>query len=371
MLFWYALRFFTFKELKIKFSKHYGKYWLLLASYFLFILVHSLFFHGDFNKLSLALLPLIYFSAFALIYEEKKHSLKFLSRCFLLGSALFIPFILGIGLFRFGEFSWNGFFYTDLLDPIKANPITHALYYNVALILTAQHVKQAKEYWKKIGYGILMLAFIAILILFGSKIGYITALISIFFLGLNLLSKLIYKLAFLVLIPLSIYLIFAEVPYVNKKIKGFKWQVSRHDVISLDNRLPRSIIWPEAISLIKEKPLTGYGFGRGYESLSTRYEAIGYTKGIENHFNAHNQFLESSLQLGIFALFWWIVTLSYVVAAVVKQRDPWLANFLLIALAYLAVESLLESQMGTVGFSFFLAYFLFNALNEQTTSNKI
>lgn len=371
LLLWYSHKYVKLEELKTILSKYYKSYSILLLAYFLIIFLHTVVFQGDYSKLSLALLPVVYFFAFLLIVERIPHAFHWLAQCFITGSALFIPFILGIGILRFNELSWDSFFYTHLLDPIQANPIIHAFYFNTALILTSYYLSKSEDYWKKIYYGILLFVFILMIILLGSKIGYIAAFSSMFFLGFFKLSKLLYKLSFVFLLTISLYLIFTQVPYINKRILGFKWQINQHELISLDHRLPRSVVWPEAVSLIKERPLKGYGFGRGFEILSTRYQAIGYTKGIENRFNAHNQFLESTLQLGIFGILWWTITLSYLIALAIKKRDPWLASFLFIAIAYLSVESLLESQMGTVGFSFFLAYFLFNALSKQSTSNKI
>lgn len=371
LLIWYVLRYLNLRE-AIALLKRTGiGYWILFSTYIVFIIVHTIIFNGDLSKLSLAILPLIYYFAFTLVSDIRKDAHHWLGQCFVLGSALFVPFILGIGLFRFNDLSWNSFFYTDLLDPVKANPITHAFYYNIALILSAQFFRGSKDIKKKMSYGFLMFVFVIMLILFGSKIGYITTVCSLFFLGLKLFTKPIFKLAFFVLFPLSIFFVSTQVPYVEKKISGFQWQINQHEVISIDNQLPRRIIWSEAVSLIQEKPLLGHGFGQVYDSLEKRYEAIGYTKGIANRFNAHNQFLESTLQLGIFGLLWWIITLSYLIILAVKKRDPWLAYFLFTAIAYLSVESLLESQMGTVGFSFFLAYFLLNPLSKKTISSTI
>ena len=145
------------------------------------------------------------------------------------------------------------------------------------------------------------------------------------------------------------------------KIEGFKWQISRHEKITLENRLPRTVIWSEAVQLIKEEPLRGYGFGKSFEVLKQRYTAINFTKGIRNKFNAHNQFIESSLQLGITGFLWWICLIGYCIYISMMNRDRWLGNFLFVLIAYLLVESLLESQMGIVAIGFFLSYFILSS----------
>ena len=133
--------------------------------------------------------------------------------------------------------------------------------------------------------------------LFGSKTGYITAFFSMIFIGFSLITSKALKAVFILGVPFLFYTFYLNVPYIHKKIEGFKWQISRHEKISLENRLPRTVIWSEAVQLIKEEPLRGYGFGKSFEVLKQRYTAINFTKGIRNKFNAHNQFIESSLQL--------------------------------------------------------------------------
>jgi O-antigen ligase len=58
----------------------------------------------------------------------------------------------------------------------------------------------------------------------------------------------------------------------------------------------RLLLWPEIIEQIRERPLTGYGFGRGLlrDPLQEDFRALD-----PNLWHAHNIVLEALLQLGI------------------------------------------------------------------------
>jgi exopolysaccharide production protein ExoQ len=57
---------------------------------------------------------------------------------------------------------------------------------------------------------------------------------------------------------------------------------------------PRLALWPEVIERIQERPLSGYGFGRGGLRDSLRSEL-----GDRQLWHAHNLFLDTTLQLGV------------------------------------------------------------------------
>lgn len=73
---------------------------------------------------------------------------------------------------------------------------------------------------------------------------------------------------------------------------------------------PRVTLWPKVVEAIEERPLTGYGFGRGLLRQSlTEY----YGSGLIWH--AHNLFLDTALQTGLPGLALFLVLL----AAIVRQ----------------------------------------------------
>ena len=339
-------------------------YLKIISIYLVFIVLHSLLFQGDFNKVQLNFLLLIYFFALIVAKELNKENLIHIAYFYLLGALLFIPLILILAAVNAIDLSWNSFYYTKLLGHVKANPITHSLYYNIAIILCAKFLSTSKNKKESSIYILMMFSFFGMIFLFGSKTGYITAFFSMIFIGFSLVKSKVLKAVFILGVSILFYTFYLYVPYIHKKIGGFKWQISRHEKINLENRLPRTVIWSEAAKLIKEEPLRGYGLGKSFETLKQRYTSINYTKGITNRFNAHNQFIESSLQLGITGFLWWIFLITYCIYISVINRDQWLGNFLFVLIAYLMVESLLESQMGVVAIGFFLSYFILSSKKQ-------
>jgi O-antigen ligase len=57
---------------------------------------------------------------------------------------------------------------------------------------------------------------------------------------------------------------------------------------------PRLTLWPVVLDRVAQKPLTGYGFGRGIERGTLREEA-----GESQLWHAHNLFLDLMLQTGL------------------------------------------------------------------------
>jgi O-antigen ligase len=78
--------------------------------------------------------------------------------------------------------------------------------------------------------------------------------------------------------------------YMASHIQAERGQIDTVAAFSKDMRVK---LWPEVLDYIKERPLTGYGFGRGLlrNSLSENHQTMLW--------HAHNLFLDTMLQLGV------------------------------------------------------------------------
>ena len=76
----------------------------------------------------------------------------------------------------------------------------------------------------------------------------------------------------------------------------------------------RLLLWPEVLKLSAERPLTGYGFGRGIlrEPLQQELRTVD-----SNLWHAHNLFLDALLQLGVPGLLLFVLLLGAIV------REGW------------------------------------------------
>lgn len=322
---------------------------------------------GKSNALSIKLLLLVYWLPFFELRKVINIKPLFILRAYIYGCFGFSIFILYHALFSFHELGWDAFFYSDLLDYVKANPITHSLYFNLAIVFSIANLKSIKSKMWKVVHISMLGAFVIMVILCASKLGYIALLVlsvaGIMLMVKRTLNRVLFIAGFAMIAMLS----YQYVPYLNNRVDGFIWQIERHDKISMEYRLPRSIIWKEAISLIKENWLFGTGVGNSMNILEDRYRAIGYEKGAKHRFNCHNQFLESFLQTGIAGFLLLLSMFFYSIKVALKQKSVVYALFLITILLYMMIESLFETQMGMVAFAFFNALFLSSFIKHIRT----
>jgi UDP-GlcNAc:undecaprenyl-phosphate/decaprenyl-phosphate GlcNAc-1-phosphate transferase len=345
------------------FLKH--KYTIIILFFIGVYLLNVLFVSRSWdNSVSLKILILLYWLTLFHIEKIIRIRPRHLITAYLYGCLGFSLFILYQSFMQFNKLGWESFFYSDLLSHVKANPITHSLYYNLAIIFIGNNFKYLRSSLWQMVYAGMFLLFVVMVILFASKIGYIVLFVSVITAFFQLVKPLKYRLASVMFFLLMVAVSYTQIDYVNKKVKGFKWQIERHEKIPMEHQLPRAIIWPEAIALAKDNLWTGVGVGNSVDALMVKYEAIGYDKGIRERFNAHNQFLETFLQTGVVGLAILIMIFLYGYYKAAIHGNKLYAVFLTIIIMYMLVESLFETQMGMVGFSFFNALFL-SALSEK------
>lgn len=115
-------------------------------------------------------------------------------------------------------------------------------------------------------------------------------------------------------------------------------------------------VWSAAWSLIQEAPVTGYGTGDVKDVLLKRYAERGLISAVEKKLNAHNQFLQSWVALGLSGV---LLLLAMLAGATWRfRRDPLFAGFLLLTFFNFLVESMLEIQAGVVFWALFYSVFL-------------
>lgn len=115
----------------------------------------------------------------------------------------------------------------------------------------------------------------------------------------------------------------------------------------------RQQVWHAALFDIRLAPLAGVGIGDTRNVLDARYAALGYEEPLQDHLNAHNQYLQTALALGIPG----VLLLAWILAGpLLYKPEPALILFLaMISLSFLT-ESMLETMRGTLFFSFFYSF---------------
>ena len=122
-----------------------------------------------------------------------------------------------------------------------------------------------------------------------------------------------------------------------------------------DSSSSRVLVWKSAVELTRTHPLTGTGTGDIKNELMRVYAERGYQVPLERRLNAHSQFLQTAVALGIPAALLLLAGLLLPLRCALRQQQHLLVALLLLSLLNWSVESMLEVQAGVVFFAFFAA----------------
>ena len=119
----------------------------------------------------------------------------------------------------------------------------------------------------------------------------------------------------------------------------------------------RAKLWSGVMEAIKMAPVVGAGTGAEQSLINKGYEKVGYTEGIENSYNAHNQYLQFWVRNGLLELACFLVLLVFLFVQALKLRSLTFLIFLMMVSMIMFTESFLNVQKGIVFFYFFACVF--------------
>ncbi len=127
----------------------------------------------------------------------------------------------------------------------------------------------------------------------------------------------------------------------------------------------RMLIWQECLGVLKSNYITGVGVGNANQTLYDIYAVKGLTGALDHKLNAHNQFFQTAIGLGLLGL---IPLLILIINGWQKTIKTNFILFLLTTLLFLnfLTESMLQAAAGVLFFSFFTNLF-FNYNYESLT----
>jgi O-antigen ligase len=146
--------------------------------------------------------------------------------------------------------------------------------------------------------------------------------------------------------------------------KDFQFIVDRYGV----DRIP---IWMLSSEIISENFLIGVGSGDVSDNLMIKYKKYNLQYFESNKFNAHNQYFETFVALGIIGFLIFVTWLFY---PIFLKRNYHRGRFLiLILVGILMINFLFESALNTISGVMFVAFFysfLFHVPTASLKSNK-
>ena len=116
----------------------------------------------------------------------------------------------------------------------------------------------------------------------------------------------------------------------------------------------RVLHWQVVLHQInKNNIFIGSGFGPAYDNLYQEYLNAGFIEGYRREYNAHNQFLETTLRYGTIGLLFLLSILIYSLFKAIKSREIIPMLIMSILVIFMLTESILERHSGIVVFSLF------------------
>lgn len=250
------------------------------------------------------------------------------------------------------------FFYQKFTGLIHSSYIS--MYLNLAivwLLLEYFNKKREKIRFSKLATIVLMVFFSFIIVLLVSKSGLITlALIYISTLCYLILIRKKYIIGALgiVLIVSSLVLVNRFAPAVQNRIDNFLGAIhTESNTETTESTSVRMLIWKSSNQIIKNNFLFGVGTGDAQDVLNAEYSKKNITNALNRNLNAHNEFYQVFICLGIVGFIILVLNLFYPIIYYSKKADYLYIIFLLIITFNFLSESMLETQAGVMFYAFF------------------
>lgn len=304
------------------------------------------------QKLSLALFPILFFSGSEI---DQHHQLKIL-RSFIYGCALAGLICLVNAFYKYyisGEA--NYFFYSQF------SVITHASYFAMYACFGIILILFRKEIIKHLVLKALLITFLTIIVILTSSKSGLLSLVMI------ILAKLIYdivqikkyKRSFIMILvisisSISIYLLF---PKSFERISEMKESIQTSSS-AVNTTTSRISIWKSSFTIISSHFIFGVGTGDVKDALKQAYALKNEKQFIEKNLNAHNQFLQTFIALGLPGI---LVLLSLLLSVIYTSFKAQVLDGTLLGIIIainMLFESMLETQAGVVFIAFFLMFYL-------------
>lgn len=310
-------------------------------------------------KMSLAIFPFLF--AYA---NYGSQQLKIILYSFLFGAVVGLSILYAEALYDMA-FNGKGFgrlFYTELTSRI--HPSYYSFYMNIGILmlLLDYNYKKLNLFKKNWVYMVLILFFAVSSVLLLSKMGVLTTILLLFFLPYYWVKsgKWYVSITVVALAIGASYMSYQKSAKVKARVdEMFQGMGSSPTGYYQYSTAIRFSIWKCSYDLIQIEPIKGYGPGDVRQALLVHYRIYKIKRAELLQLNAHNQFLQTTLALGILA---GLMLIAIILIPLFRYRSNYGygAFFSLICLLFFLSESVLETQAGVLGFIIF--YTLFNSL---------
>ena len=157
------------------------------------------------------------------------------------------------------------------------------------------------------------------------------------------------------------------VPVLNRFNGAFvAMQSTSLDKTSTESTTVRRLIWHEATQIIKQNLLLGVAPGDANDALYESYKQNGITGAYEKKLNAHSQYFQTTVGLGLIGL---ASLLAVFIIPLIENRKKMVLFFVLITALSFLTESMLQTMAGCIFFGYFYSVICFKDDSILTTTN--
>jgi len=136
----------------------------------------------------------------------------------------------------------------------------------------------------------------------------------------------------------------------------------------------RILVWQSGWQIIQEHPFFGVGTGDVKDALLEEYSHKGIKYAYSRRLNAHNQYLQTYLSVGLIGFLVLVAMLVWPGILAFRRKNYIYFFFILLVSMNILVESMFECQAGIVFYAFFNAVlFWYSSIDKpkEQVSNKI
>jgi O-antigen ligase len=148
----------------------------------------------------------------------------------------------------------------------------------------------------------------------------------------------------------------------------FKYDISA-EASEFNSATYRLAEWTCAFDVISNHPIIGVGLGSNNKKLIEAYEQRKFWVGTELKFNAHNQFLETTLTGGIIGLFFLLILLVGYGLSMVRNKSYLLLATLAFFTLSMITESMFERAWAVILYAVFFPLFLLSSPKGATNKS--
>ena len=312
------------------------------------------------TKASFLLLPLFIGTIVLNEKDIQKVMKSFIVACFLASILLLLNATVS-----FVELSdYKVFFYTDYSKAMM-HPTYISMYFNLALLFSFHLFSLEKKSSHSKFFSVLQIFFFIQLILLSARTAQAVALLSFIVAafyyykgGLLTTGK---RAHVIVILMVSIASYFVLHSFYNRytQVESAITDAAVHATTQVYNSSTgRLEIWKEGLSVLSENWMMGTGTGDVKDELLKSYAKHNFTYGLDRKLNAHNQFLQTWIALGVLGFSLLCLSLY---KAFSRPKDEFYTLFILFALVIVLnsmTESILEVQKGVLFMAFMYSLFI-------------